>query len=132
MLPTTTENGRRRCGAVLLTLWQPLAALAQQGPQPPWDWPGPWQMWSGGFAFWWICPLVFLLMVALCAGVFFLMRRSGGGSGLHRWPWQAMGPVSADPTQSALRLLNERFAKGDIQKPEYEEKKAAILARGTS
>jgi uncharacterized membrane protein len=33
-----------------------------------------------------------------------------------------------DPTQSALQILNERYAKGEIQKPEYEERKAAILS----
>jgi uncharacterized membrane protein len=36
----------------------------------------------------------------------------------------------ADPTSSALQILNERFAKGEIQKAEYEDKKAAILSGG--
>jgi uncharacterized membrane protein len=35
-----------------------------------------------------------------------------------------------DPTYSALQILNERFAKGEIQKQEYEERKAAILSGG--
>jgi uncharacterized membrane protein len=40
----------------------------------------------------------------------------------------AWGSPSGDPTRSALRILNERFAKGEIHKQEYEEKKGAILS----
>ena len=43
-------------------------------------------------------------------------------------PWE--GRSGGDPTYSALQILNERFAKGEIQKQEYEEKKAAILSGG--
>ena len=34
------------------------------------------------------------------------------------------------PSHSALQILNERFARGEIQKDEYAEKKAAILSGG--
>lgn len=118
-----------------LTLFHPLLALAQQAQQPatpsqpPWYWHGPWPMWSDGWGFWWIFPLLFMLfMIIMCVAMFFFWHRAGGVR--HHWgPWGMMdrGHSWGDPTYSALQILNERFAKGEIQKQEYEEKKAVIL-----
>ena len=109
----------------------PLLALAQQtqpptGPQPyGYGYgPGPWHMWSGGWGFGWMFPL-FILFVIVCVAVLFFGRRSCGGHA-HWGP----GRSWSDPTYSALQILNERYAKGEIQKQEYEEKKSAILSGG--
>jgi len=111
------------CLALGLTVVMPsLGAVAQQQTQPPdWYWPGPWQ-------FWWICPLMMLLMLAVFAAVFLAVRRSSA-DGSHHWgpPWRMMG---GDPTHSALQILNERFAKGEIQKEEYDQKRAVIFSSG--
>ena len=120
--------------ACFVAATMPLQAIAQQtqppaAPQPPqWYWPGPWMMWSDGWAFWWICPLMMLFMLLVGGVIFLLTRRSHGPSGgPHHWepPWR-MG----DPSHSALQILSERFARGEIQKEEYDHKKDAILSGG--
>lgn len=125
---------------ILFTLSHPLLALAQQtDPQySPWGWHGHGHMWSGGWGFWWVGPLMMLGFSIFCIVIFLLVRRSGGACHHHHHPgpWHMTGrspgpdPTWGDPTYSALQILNERFARGEIQKPEYDEKKATILAPG--
>jgi uncharacterized membrane protein len=71
---------------------------------------------------------MFFLIVVFIVFFFFSHRMCGGHR--HGGPWHMMDRSSGDTTFSALQLLNERHAKGEIQKAEYEEKKAAILSRG--
>jgi putative membrane protein len=118
--------------AGLFVLTNPFPLLAQQtqppASPPPWAWPGPWHMW-GGWGLWWVPPLFMFFMMALCAAIFLLALRFG--SGHHRGgPWHMMdrGRGWGDPTSTALQILNERFAKGEIEKLEYEEKRAVILS----
>jgi putative membrane protein len=101
--------------SIAILLLQPWLAMAQ--PQRAGEWPGPWHMWAGGWGFWWIFPLLMFGLIFLCA--FFMLRGSWSHRERHR-----------DTTTSALTLLNERFAKGDISKEEFEEKRA-ILVRQT-
>jgi putative membrane protein len=83
-------------------------------------------MWGDGYGwqYWWICPLMMLFMIVVFAAIFFTVRRHGG-DGSHRWepPWRGS-------SHSALQILGERFARGEIPRDEYEEKKAAILSGG--
>jgi putative membrane protein len=109
----------------------PLQAIAQTQQQPTtppqnYYWPGPGHMMWGydGWPFWGMFPMMLLFLVLFFIVVFFFARGVFGAR--HHW-----GPMShdwGDPTYSALQILNERFAKGEIQKPEYDEKKAAILS----
>jgi uncharacterized membrane protein len=72
---------------------------------------------------WGMFPMMLLFLVLFCVVAFFFARSCMGG--MHRWgpshPW-------GNPTHSALQILNERLAKGEIQKEEYNERKAAILS----
>jgi len=38
--------------------------------------------------------------------------------------------MGSDPTSSALQLLSERFAKGEISKEEFEEKRSILTRPG--
>lgn len=108
-----------------IVLVDPLHAIAQQAPQtnpaqlPQWYWYGPWHGWQ----FWWICPLMMLFMFLVFGGIFFFVRSHHLGSSWHMMD-RAWGP----PTHSALQILNERFARGEIEKDEYEDKRAVILS----
>jgi putative membrane protein len=104
----------------LFTLLHPLLALAQQTDQPERYWPGPWHMWGGGWGFGWMFPMFMLFAIVVCIAMFAFGRGWGGHHHLSL----------NDSTSSALQILNERFAKGEIQKQEYEDKKTAILSGG--
>ena len=71
------------------------------------------------FSYWWIFPLV---MVIFC---FFFMKRGSG---------KMMCGFSANndnKVESALEILNKRFAKGEIDQREYEEMKSKFSGQKT-
>jgi uncharacterized membrane protein len=76
-------------------------------------WPGSWQM-SGGWELWWWCPLLMLVAFVACVAVFLSRPRRAG----------------RDAAYSALQILNERFARGEIPRQEYDEKRSVLLSRG--
>jgi putative membrane protein len=118
---------------------EPLQAIAQQtqpeSPQPRWYGPGPWHMGGDGYGWhsWWGGPFImilfWLLIIAGIVAIVLFVVRGSHARGPH-WgpPWQAGDRPWGDPTHSALQILNERFARGEIQKDEFEEKKAALVS----
>ena len=95
-------------------------------PAPPYA--GPWPGWHGPWSgFWWVCPLMFLFLVVICVAVFFAFR----GRGRHwgppwRWPGEFPEPRQESERETALDILNKRYARGEIDRQEYSEIKAAI------
>lgn len=65
--------------------------------------------------YWWIFPVV---MILLC---FFFMRMCGGRR------WCGFGEYDSQK-ESAIDILNKRYAQGDIDQVEYEEKKKRLEA----
>ena len=103
---------------------------ADQGTAQPHPWP--WWPETPWPTFGWIFPLVcFVMMVVM---LLFTMRRGGlGCMGRGRSTdtpgfRDCMKRSWSEPSASALEILNERYAKGEIDKQEYEEKKAAITS----
>lgn len=63
----------------------------------------------------WILMIIF--WVAVIIGVMMLIR--------YLWSAQKQGPSTPDRTDP-MRILKERYAKGDIDKEEFEERKRIL------
>ena len=117
---------------VLLNLFTASSSFAEDQAVPQ-TYPGPgWHAmsWQG---FWWVFPLFFfVMMIVMCL---FMMRRGGMGCMWHDRTMNSpesrdvMKRSRGDSSESALEILDKRYASGEIDKQEYEEKKAAIISR---
>ncbi len=75
------------------------------------------------FSFWWIIPII---MMVLCACMcFFRKGRTRltmcGESSLNK------GSHKMGASDSAMELLNKRYALGELDKEEYEEKRTTLI-----
>lgn len=74
-------------------------------------------MWHWGFGgFWFILPIAIILWGMLIWGIVALIRRGKRGY------WYRYHHES----ESALDILKKRYARGEITKEEFEDKKKAI------
>ena len=108
--------------AVVGTILAPISVWAQQ-PQEPYRYVfGPHMMdWGGGWYGMIFGPLfmIFALAVAIAFAVL-LMRWLGG-------PWHgAQSSHHVQPGRTALDILKERYARGEIDKEEFEERRRVI------
>jgi putative membrane protein len=71
---------------------------------------------TGGFSWWWFMPIFMILFWGLVIwGIAALVRGRGGSTG-----------ADSSRADSALEVLKKRYARGEINKEEYEEKKKDI------
>jgi putative membrane protein len=113
----------RRMIAMMTTAGLALAAAAPSLAQTSPDRDGMWHMsWGwGGMIFGPLVMLVFLAGVVVLAVL--LVRWLGGPGG---WHGHDLPPVR----RTALEILQERFAKGEIDKQEFEERKRVLKGEG--
>jgi putative membrane protein len=79
----------------------------------------------------WIFPMIgcCVMMFFICVVVFFGRRRFGGscfGDPFYRNPDYNKDTKGHSYSKSALEILNERYASGEITKEEYEQIKKDI------
>ena len=73
-------------------------------------------MWGGGGVGWIFGPVMMILFVALTVAVIVLVVRWLGGP----------GTTQGRKGKNALDILEERFARGEIDKAEFEERRQAL------
>ncbi len=94
----------------------PTLALAQGAP----GYYGDHMMWGGGgWHGWFLGPLMMVFWLALLVGAVILIQRWLGASG-------RIEPRRTRAGSDALDILRARFAKGEIDKAEFEERRALL------
>jgi putative membrane protein len=78
-----------------------------------------------GYGYWWIFPIIMIAMMALC----FFMMRGHAGSMMWGRGFGRSSRHSESGSDRLLDILNRRYAQGEINKQEYEEKKKDIAGR---
>ncbi len=98
------------------------AVRAQETANPEWFEHGPGMMgWGGGWYGMILGPFFMILVLAAVIALAVLLVRWLGG------PWQ--GPAAQmpeSPRRSPIDILRERFARGEIDKDEFEERRRLL------
>lgn len=83
---------------------------------------GPHMMgWGGGWYGMFFGPLFMILFLAVLVAVVVILVRWLGG------PWQEpIPPHQFPPTRTPLDILKERFARGEIDKAEFEDRRRVL------
>ncbi len=98
------------------TLWAQVPADADRyayGPHMMW--------WGGGWYAMIFGPLFMVLMLAILIAVVIHFVRGIGG------PWHGVMPIHhVPPGRTPLDILKERFARGEIDKQEFDERRRVL------
>lgn len=101
------------CVGMTLLLSSPVFAQPTQGSNY-----GP-NMWHGGWHSWFVGPVIMIVFIAISVVVVVVLVRWLGGVGHGSAPYSA-------PGKSPLDILKERFAKGEIDKEEFDERRRVL------
>jgi putative membrane protein len=76
------------------------------------------QWWGPHFHWFWIFPLIFVILMVVFAA--FMFRRMGHwrSSSGHRHDW---GPFGGWGSETPRQILDRRYASGEITKEQYDE-----------
>lgn len=99
---------------MLLSVLTPDVALAQQRQGPYYG-----HMWDGGWGGWFIGPIMMIVFIAVAVVVVVLLVRWLGGPG-------HSGTLHNPPGKTPMDILKERFARGEIDKEEFEERRRVL------
>ncbi len=110
-----------RVGLWAAALFVMLSISSQVWADPTGDQRGPGMMWEWGWYGMFLGPLVMILFVAAIVVVVVLIIRWLGGAG----HGSATSPGPA-PGKTPLDILKERFARGEIDKEEFEERRRVL------
>ena len=108
-------------GATVASIaFAPVLASAAETPAEPYGW-GPQMMWGWGWYGMIFGPLFMILVLAVTVAVIVLLVRWLAG------PWQGAAPPHfGSPGRRAIDILKERFARGEIDKNEFEERRRVL------
>ena len=113
------KHGITRLIVLLFVVFASVSALAQQqgngNYRGSWDHPHMWDGWGWMF----LGPLIMIVCIAAIVGIVILVVRWLGAAG------QITAPHSP-PGGTSLNILNERFARGELDKDEFEERKRLL------
>ena len=98
----------------------PVSALVAETPAEPYTWGHP-MMWGAGWYGMIFGPLFMILVLAVVIAVAVVIIRSLGG------PWYGAAPPHYPPPgRTPLDILKERFARGEIDKDEFEDRRRVL------
>ena len=106
----------------VLSLWAAIStlasktALAQQAAGPGYRA----HMWDGGWHGWFMGPIMMIVFIAIAVVVVVLLVRWLGG--------RNQGPTQHlyTPSKTPLDILKERYARGEIDNDEFEERRRVL------